>query len=366
MKVLTLVGTRPELIRLSIIIDKLDTILNTNHIFVYTNQNYDKNLSNIFFKDLNIRKPDYIFDVKDNFSEFISNAFLEFDAILKYEKPDKILTLGDTNTGLLTILAQKYNIPIFHMEAGNRCFDNRVPEEVNRRIIDNISTFNMPYTENARQNLLSEQFHKNYIYKTGNPIFEVLLKYKKNIQDSNILNELDLSDEYKESKDFILVTCHRAENVDNIDILTSILMSLNYISEKYKVIFSIHPRTRIQINKWIVYNERFFNQNILLRDPFGFFDFVQLEKHAKLVISDSGTVQEECAIFKVPCLVIRESTERHELIECGSSILVGINTQNIINTFDNTINRNNVRSVPEDYLVRNVSDTVINILLGKS
>lgn len=359
MKILSLVGTRPELIRLNIIIEKLDGILKTNHIFVYTNQNYDKNLSDIFFKDLDIRKPDYVFDIKDSFCEFISNAFLEFDAILKYEKPDKILTLGDTNTGLLTILAQKYNIPVYHMEAGNRCFDNRVPEEVNRRVIDNLSTINMPYTENARQNLLSEKFHKNNIYKTGNPIFEVLTKYRKNILDSNILNILSLTDEYKEAKDFILVTCHRSENVDNIETLTKILTAINYMAEKYKVIFSIHPRTRSKINEW------FFNQNILLHDPFGFFDFVCLEKNAKLVISDSGTVQEECAIFKTPCLVIRESTERHELIECGSSILIGTETQDIINTFNNIINRNNARSVPEDYLVRNVSETVINILLGK-
>jgi UDP-N-acetylglucosamine 2-epimerase (non-hydrolysing) len=230
MKVLTLCGTRHELIRLSIIIKKLDEILGKDHILVYTNQNYDPNLKDIFFKELSIKKPNYTFKNEAvGFGDFLSNAIVDFDLILRREWPDKILVLGDTNTGLLTILAQKYNIPIYHMEAGNRCFDKRVPEEINRRIIDNVSTYNLPYTENSKQNLLSEGFHKNFIYKTGNPIFEVLYKYRKfGIQDSTILKTLDLNSKYQESKQFVLVTCHRSENVDNADVFGEIIHSLNY------------------------------------------------------------------------------------------------------------------------------------------
>jgi len=365
LKIISLVGTRPELIRLSIIIEKLDKILGNNHIFVYTNQNYDPNLKDIFFKQLDIRKPNYSFKNEAvNFGDFFANAIVDFDLILQKEEPDKILVLGDTNSGLLTIIAQKYNIPIYHMEAGNRCFDRRVPEEVNRRVIDNIASYNLPYTENAKQNLLNEGFHKNYIYKIGNPIFEVLNKHRKfGIRDSNILNRLNLIDNCKPSKDFILVTCHRSENVDNIDILENIKKILNYISKQYKVIFSVHPRTRQRINSFFKYA---FSDNIILSEPFGFFDFVQLEQHAKIVITDSGTVQEECAIFKIPCIIIRESTERQELIDCGAGILTGTKTQNILNAFDYSIKRENTWEIPKDYKNWFVSDTVINILLGKS
>lgn len=364
MRVLTLVGTRPELIRLSVIIEKLDVILGPDHIFVYTNQNYDPNLKDVFFKDLNIRKPNYTFShLYDSFSDFLSKAIVDFELVLKKEKPDKLLVLGDTNSGLLAILAQKHGIPIYHMEAGNRCFDSRVPEETNRKIIDSVSTYNLPYTENSRQNLLSEGFHKNNIYKTGNPIFEVLDKYRNtSIQDSTILKMLDLNSRYMHSKEFVLVTCHRSENVDNQKILKDIESALSLISFTHNVIFSVHPRTKERFKDWFPDG---ICANIIVSEPFGFFDFVQLERNAKLVITDSGTVQEECAIFKVPCLVIRESTERQELIECGASVLCGTDKNKILSAFDTRINRNNTWNVPEDYTIRNVSDTVINILLGK-
>lgn len=362
MKILTIAGTRPELIRLSIIIEKLDKLV--DHILVYTNQNYDYNLSGRFFDDMKIRKPNYYFNKQSiSFVDFLSNAILEFDVILNNEKPDKILILGDTNSGLLSIVAERYKIPIYHMEAGNRCYDNRLPEEANRKIIDSLSKYNLPYTENSKQNLLSEGYHKNFVFKTGNPIYEVLSKFEKQIDDSIMLYEWDLQDiKTNNIKDYVLVTAHRTENVDNQEILTNIVKAINSIAENYKVVFSLHPRTRNKIEKFNIS----FNKNIIISQPLGFFDFVKLEKNAKCVISDSGTVQEECCIFGVPSLTIRESTERQETIECGSNILCGTKTENILNAFNSNINRKNSWNVPLDYLDDNVSDIIINLLIGKS
>jgi UDP-N-acetylglucosamine 2-epimerase (non-hydrolysing) len=353
MKILTIVGTRPELIRLSVIIEKLDQLV--EHILVYTNQNYDYNLSGRFFDDLKIRKPNYYFSKEaKTFPDFLSNAILEFEKILNDEKPNKILILGDTNSGLLSIIAERYKIPIYHMEAGNRCYDSRLPEEANRKIIDSVSTYNLPYTENSKQNLLSEGYHKNYVFKTGNPIYEVLNKFIIEIHNSKILSELNL-------EKYVLVTVHRTENVDNEDSLRSIIYAINTISEQFTVVLSLHPRTKNKIEEFGIN----FNNNVIVSNPFGFFDFIKLEKNAKCVISDSGTVQEEVCIFGVPSLTIRESTERQETIECGSNILCGTKTQNIINAFNIAIKRNNKWNVPEEYLNKNVSDTIINILLGK-
>lgn len=356
MKILTLAGTRPELIRLSVLLKKLDDIV--NHIFVFTNQNYDYNLSGKFFDELTIRKPDYEFNniQGDSIGTFLAGAIIQFEKVILKERPDKILILGDTNSGLLSIIAQKYNIPIFHMEAGNRCFDNRVPEEINRRIIDNVSTYNLPYTENSKQNLLNEGFHKNYVFKTGNPIYEVLNYYEEDIKHSKILSELNLLD-----KEFVLVTTHRAENVDTFESLNNIITAINEISESYRVVFSIHPRTKVKINKFDIG----VGVNVIMSEPFGFFDFVKLEKSAKVVISDSGTCQEECCIFNVPSITIRETTERQETIECGSNILVGTDTKQIVNVFNTIKDRAYTWEAPEDYLKTDVSDTAINILLGK-
>jgi len=353
MKVLTIAGTRPELIRLSLIIKKLDNLV--EHVLVYTNQNYDKNLSTIFFEDLNIRNPNYYFDFLFNsFGEFFGNSIIEFEKILKRENPDKILILGDTNTGLLSIICEKYKIPIYHMEAGNRCYDDRVPEEINRKIIDLTSTYNLPYTENSKYNLLNEGFHKNFVYKIGNPIYEVLHYYQKEIDNSNILNKLNIQKEY------ILTTIHRSENVDNNKNLLEIFKFLNTISLDKTVIFPIHPRTKSKIKSEIKINE-----NLILIEPIGFFDFVKLEKNAFCVISDSGTVTEETTIFNIPSLIIRESTERQELIENGSTILTGIDYDTMINSYNNITNLEISWNLMEDYSCINVSDKVIKILLGK-
>ncbi len=361
MKILTIVGTRPELIRLCIIIEKLDVLV--DHVLVYTNQNYDYNLSGRFFNEMKIRKPDYYFQKEAmSFGDFLGNAIIEFEKILKKEKPDKILVLGDTNSGLLSIVAEKYKIPVYHMEAGNRCFDNRLPEETNRRIIDSLSKYNLPYTENSKQNLLSEGYHKNFVFKTGNPIYEVLNRFEDEINKSIMSYEWNLQDiSTNEIKPYILVTFHRSENVDNPHALCNIITALNNISQQIKVVVSLHPRTK---NKIETFGYKL-NDKIIVSTPMGFFDFVYLEKNAKCVITDSGTVQEECCIFGVPTLTIRESTERQETIECGSNILCGTKKDNIIEAFYTSINRENKWKVPDDYLIDNVSDTVINILIGK-
>lgn len=354
MKIITVIGTRPELIRLSIIIKKLDKLV--DHILVYTNQNYDYNLSGQFFDDLHIRKPNYYFTNKGySIGSFLANAMLQFEEVILKEKPNKMLVLGDTNSGLLSLIAEKYKIPVYHMEAGSRCYDKRLPEETNRRLIDHLAKYNLPYTENSKQNLLAEGFHKNYVFKTGNPIYEVLNYYKSEIENSNVLDKLNLKEQ-----EFVLITAHRTENVDDPDSLLGIINAMNEISKQFKAVFSLHPRTKDKIEKFDIK----ISNNVILSKPFGFFDFVKLEKTAKLVISDSGTVQEECCIFGVPSITIRNSTERQETIECGSNILSGTNTNQIMDIFKVLVGRSYEWSPPGDYVVENVSDIVINILLG--
>jgi len=356
MKIITVVGTRPELIRLSIIIKKLDSLV--NHILIFTNQNYDYNLSGQFFDELKIRRPDYTFEpAGSSFGSFLGNALMKFEDVLIKEMPDKILILGDTNSGLVSIIAERYKVPIYHMESGNRCFDSRVPEETNRRLIDHLSKYNLPYTENSKQNLLNEGFHKNNIFKTGNPIYEVLKRYKHSIDGSDILKKLGIF-----SNSFVLVTAHRAENVDNYESLSNIMKAINEISLKFKVVFSLHPRTKDKMLKFNID----MSDNIIFSEPLGFFDFVKLEKTARLIIVDSGTSAEESCLFGVPCLIIRETTERQELIECGSSILTGTKYKDIMNAFNATLERETEWIPPADYMIDNVSDIVINILLGRS
>ncbi len=356
MKIITVCGTRPELIRLNIILSKLDLLVNSKLIF--TNQNYDYSLSGQFFEELNIRQPDYYFsNTGHSIGEFLSGAITQFETVLLKEKPDKMLVLGDTNSGLLSIIAEKHNVPVYHMEAGNRCYDDRLPEETNRRIIDHVSKVNLPYTENSKQNLLAEGFHKNFVFKTGNPIYEVIKYYSQEIETSDILAKLGIK-----QQEFVLVTAHRTENVDDFNSLSDIVGAINEISKQYKVVFSLHPRTRDKMEKFGAIPL----SNVILSEPFGFFDFVKLEKTAKLVISDSGTVQEECCIFNVPSITIRNTTERQETIECGSNVLSGTNTEQILDIYDMLLKRPAYEwTPPADYLVENVSNIVINILLGR-
>lgn len=355
MKILTLAGTRPELIRLSVIIKKLDKIV--YHVFVYSNQNFDYNLSGIFFDELGIRKPDYYFENKGySIGQFLSNAFLEFEKVLIKEKPDKILILGDTNTGLLSLVANKFGIPIYHMEAGNRCFSKDTPEEINRSLIDHTSTYNLPYTESSKQNLLMEGFHRNFVFKTGNPICEIILANESKILDSKILSKYKLW-----SRQYVLFSIHRKENVDGFDTLKGIVSAVNKISSDKVVFFPVHPRTLEKINSFNLS----FNKNVIISKPIGFFDFVSLEKNACLGVIDSGTALEELCILKTPSICVRNSTERPEVFECGASVLTGTNYDSIMSAFSIMLNRDNKWTVPQDYLVENVSDVVINFLIGK-
>ncbi|PAE44086.1 non-hydrolyzing UDP-N-acetylglucosamine 2-epimerase [Bacillus sp. 7884-1] len=358
MKVMTILGTRPEIIRLSLIIKKLDYFAE-QHTLVHTGQNFTSSLSDIFFEQLGIRKPDFVLqDHQQTFGQQLSEMFKNLETILLKEKPDKVLVLGDTNSGLSAILAERMGIPVIHMEAGNRCFDLEVPEEKNRRVIDAISSFNLPYTPQSKENLVKEGIPSNRIILSGNPIYEVLENYKKQIEQSDILSKLSLKKE-----NYFLVTTHRAENVDHEDRFLEIIKGINLVAENYqkRVICSIHPRTksRLESNLSITVHPL-----VEFHEPFGFFDFVKLEKNAFCVLTDSGTVQEECCLFFVPTVTIRKTTERPETIECGSNMLSGINANKILDCVHVMVTQPKTWSYPEGYDHKNVSDKVIKILLG--
>lgn len=356
MKIMTILGTRPEIIRLSRIIKKLDDMC--EQVLVHTGQNYDQNLNDIFFKELNVRAPDHFLKAQGSFGEQIGKILVESERVMKTEKPDKFLVLGDTNSSLAAIMAKRLGIPVYHMEAGNRCYDDRVPEEVNRRIIDHSSDVLLPYTERSRQNLLREGVPGERIYVTGNPIYEVIQYYDAKIKSSHILSDLKLK-----AKHYFLVTMHRAENVDVEERLRSLAIALDQIQRKYElpVIISTHPRTRARIQSFGVGVD---NTELRFLEPFGFFDFITLERNAFCVLSDSGTVQEECAIFGVPNVTIRDVTERPETLEAGSNILSGAAPESITRCVQTVLELNQQWKPPREYLAENVSQTVIKILLG--
>ncbi|WP_299092521.1 non-hydrolyzing UDP-N-acetylglucosamine 2-epimerase [uncultured Metabacillus sp.] len=358
MKVMTILGTRPEIIRLSLTIKKLD-IYAEKHCLVFTGQNFTSSLSDIFFEQLGVRKPDYILsNQQQSLGEQLSGMYKRLEAIFLKEKPDRVLVLGDTNSGLSAILAERMGIPVVHMEAGNRCFDLEVPEEKNRRVIDAISSINLPYTPQSKENLVKEGFPRNRIFISGNPINEVLQHYDTEIEDSKILSSLNLKKD-----DYFLVTTHRAENVDHENRLLEIFKGLNIVAEAYKkrIICSIHPRTKSRIDRIQDFK---LHSLVEFHEPFGFFDFVKLEKNAFCVITDSGTVQEECCLFHVPTVTIRKTTERPETIACGSNMLSGINASQIVNCVNVMVSQPKTWSLPEGYDHPNVSDKVMKILLG--
>ena len=352
-KILTILGTRPEIIRLSCIIPKLDAAC--DHYVLHTGQNYDNNLNEIFFQELELRHPDKIIDSKSaSFGEQLGKIFTGVEQAINEFNPTRVLVLGDTNSGLSAFVAERFNIPVYHMEAGNRCNDLKVPEEKNRKVIDAISTYNLPYTELSRQNLLREGVPNNKIAVTGNPIKEVIDKYQSKISQSSILAKLNL-----QPKDYVIVTAHRAENVDDDHRLKSIFAALKEIAKEYKVVFSCHPRTRDKIQKFNVNTD-----NIIVSVPFGFFDFVNLEQNCFMAISDSGTVQEEMCLFKIPTVTIRDTTERPETVWCGSNVISGLDKTNIIACFNRMKLSNRSWEVPVEYDRDNVSDVVVNILLS--
>ncbi len=356
MKVMTIMGTRPEIIRLSIIIKKLDVLC--DHVLVHTGQNYDVNLNDIFIEQLGVRQADYYMGARGSFGEQIGKILVESERIMLAERPDRFLVLGDTNSSLAAIMAKRLGIPVYHMEAGNRCYDDRVPEETNRRIIDHCSDILLPYTERSRANLLREGIPGERIYVTGNPIKEVLDHYAQQIEASNALKNFGL-----EAGKYFLVTLHRAENVDVEERLNKFVEAFHklYVEYKLPVICSLHPRTRNQLQKQ---SKALDWEGVRSTEPLGLFDFVHLEKNALCVLTDSGTVQEECCIFKVPAVTIRDVTERPETLDVGSTMLSGAEPESILRCAKTVLGQPRNWSPPPEYLVRDVSSTVVKIVLG--
>ncbi|TKB46137.1 non-hydrolyzing UDP-N-acetylglucosamine 2-epimerase [Thalassotalea mangrovi] len=358
LKVITIVGTRPEIIRLSRIIEKLDN--HCEHILVHTGQNYDYELNQIFFEDMGIRAPDVFLECAGkNAAETIAQVIEKSDKLFELEQPEALLILGDTNSALSAISAKRRKIPIFHMEAGNRCFDMRVPEEINRKIVDHISDVNLPYSSIARDYLLREGLRPEYVIKTGSPMDEVLNYYEEKINDSNVLQQLSLK-----SREFFVVSVHREENVDSPTNLEKYVNVLNTLAEKYQlpIIVSTHPRTQKKIDSLNLK----FHELVRLLKPLGFSDYVRLQQEAKAVLSDSGTITEESSILNFPAINIREAHERPEGFEEAAVMFTGMEIERILQALDilevQPRGKDRLINVVDDYLAPNVSDKILRII----
>jgi len=361
LKVLTVVGTRPEIIRLSRVLAKLDASAAIEHILVHTGQNYDYELNQIFFEDLGLRKPDYFLDAAGKTAtETIGQILIKIDPILEEIQPDAFLVLGDTNSCLCAIPAKKRRIPIFHMEAGNRCFDQRVPEETNRRIVDHISDVNLTYSDIAREYLLREGLPADRIIKTGSPMYEVLHHYMPKVQQSGILNELQL-----EKGKYFVVSAHREENINSESNFDNLVDSLNGIAERFglPVIVSSHPRTR----KMIEARGKQFHELVQLMKPFGLSDYIALQVNAKAVLSDSGTISEESSILRFPALNIRQAHERPEAMEEAAVMMVGLKPERILQGLAQ-LDQEQAQGITyrrvADYSMPDVSDKVVRIIIS--
>lgn len=351
MRICTVLGTRPEIIRLSRIIPKLDAVC--EHILVHTGQNYDANMSDVFFSEFGLRNPDYRLSIGGGMVGVqLGKLFADIEQILTVCHPDRMLILGDTNSALCALIAVRMGIPVYHMEAGNRSYDPRMPEEVNRRVIDHVSTIHMPYTERSRANLLRDGIASDRIFVTGNPIYEILQNYHTR---SDVLEQLRL-DKY------LLVTAHRQENVDDHSRLASLIAACSQlvVDLQMPIVFSRHPRTAKMMQKWGISSDL-----ITFHEPFGFADFLTLEKNAACVLTDSGTVQEECCIMNVRCVTLRDNTERPETVECGSNILSGVKTPDILRCVKVAMALSpDCWLPPAEYVKPNVSDTVLKVVTG--
>lgn len=359
LKVMTVVGTRPEIIRLSAVISALENSEAIEHILVHTGQNYDYELNEVFFNDLNLRKPDYFLNSAHNGPVgTIGQIMINIEPVLQEVMPDAFLVLGDTNSCLCAIAAKRFKIPVFHMEAGNRCFDQRVPEEVNRRIVDHISDINLTYSSIAREYLISEGLPADQIIKTGSPMFEVLEKNKEGINNSDVLERLELK-----AKEYFVVSAHREENINNLDNFIKLTDSLNAVAEKYQlpIIMSTHPRTRKMLEEQNIE----LNPLIQTLKPLGFNDYIALQKDAKATLSDSGTISEESSILKFPALNLREAHERPEAFEEAAVMMVGVSKERILQGLQilETQDENTLRYVA-DYSMPNVSDKVLRIIVS--
>ncbi len=357
LKLMTIIGTRPEIIRLSSTIKACDKYF--NQVLVHTGQNYDYTLNQIFFDDLELREPDHYLEVVgNNLGETMGNIIAKSYEILAKEQPDALLILGDTNSCLAAVAAKRLKIPVFHMEAGNRCFDQNVPEEINRKIVDHVSDVNLPYTEHSRRYLLDEGFKKENIFVTGSPMKEVLEAHKDKIENSNVLEQLNLK-----PQEYILVSAHREENIDNEKNFMSLMTAINDIAEKYQipVIYSTHPRSWKRIEE----NNFKFHPLVQQLKPFGFFDYNALQKNAFVVLSDSGTLSEESSMLKFPGVLIRTSTERPEVLDKGTVIIGGISYDNLIQSVElaREMQNNNEPLIDAiDYKDTNVSTKVVKII----
>ena len=357
MRIITILGTRPEIIRLSEIIKNLDRFC--DHTVVHTGQNFDACLSDLFFKELGLRSPDKHLGIRarnagDQIGQILGTSGKIFEKI----KPDRVLVLGDTNSGLAAIVAARMGIPVYHMEAGNRCYDKEVPEEINRKIIDHCSDILMPYTQRSMENLVREGIESQRIFVIGNPIYEVLKKHHKSITANMVLDNIGLR-----KKDYFLTTLHRTENVDNKKRLRLFIRGLDLVAESYgkKMVISLHPRTASKLKAFGIEPT---SSLIQIHKPFGFFEFAKLEREALCVLTDSGTVQEECAIFNVPNVILRQVTERAETLEISSAILAGAEPASIMRAVNIALNTSMDWKPPPEYLRENVSATVTKILLS--
>ena len=358
MKIMTVLGTRPEIIRLSRVIALLDEHAGA-HVLVHTGQNYDERLNGLFFRELDVRPPDVAMNVRGaGFGDQAGQILARIEPILLEHRPDRLLILGDTNSGLTAIVARRLGIPVYHMEAGNRCYDDRVPEEVNRRIIDHCSTVLMPYTERSRENLLREGIEGHRIYVVGNPIHQVIERHAGGIDASRALETLGV-----EAGQFFLVTMHRAENVDREDTLRALVEALARLHERFghPVVCSFHPRTRARVEAFGVDIAR---AGLRFLEPLGFLDFIRLERSAFCVLSDSGTVQEEACLFRVPYVTLREVTERPETVDCGSNLLAGSDPDAIVRHVTLVTGQPTAWEPPVEYTAPLVAETVVRILLG--
>ena len=357
MKVMTIVGTRPEIIRLSRTIVRLDEVF--DHVLVHTGQNYDYALNEVFFEDLGLRKPDHYLAVDtSSVGRVLGETLIKTEEVLLAERPDAVLVLGDTNSCIAAVMAKRMRVPVYHMEAGNRCFDENVPEETNRRLVDHVADFNLVYTEHARRNLLAEGIHPRRILLTGSPMREVLNSYRGQIESSDVLDRLQLTDH-----SYFLVSAHREENVDSPERLQQLLACLDAVRDRWQmpVIVSTHPRTRNRLEN----SEAEMSGEIRWLDPFGFHDYNHLQVHAACVLSDSGTISEEASILSFPAVTLRDSIERPEALDAGAIIMTGLNAEDVVSAVAVAM-AEEASSMPAGYEIEDTSRRVTKFILSSA